>query len=79
MKKTKEKNSDRMLKELTNLIDAVYAVAAAIAVSKYSDDELFQCMKHKKEDGFNLGYIRGDNTREEAIQAVKENFTCMLD
>jgi hypothetical protein len=79
MKKTKKKNPDRMLIELANLTDAVCTVAAAIAVSRYSDDELSECLKYKKEDGFNLGCLRGDTTREEAIEEVRKNFTSTLD
>ena len=79
MNKTKKKNPDRMLVELSNLTDAVLTVAAAIAVSRYSDDELSECLKHKKEDGFNLGCIRGDVTRETAIEELRKNFFFMLD
>jgi hypothetical protein len=79
MNKTKKTNPDRMLVELANLTDAVLTVAAAIAVSRYSDDELSECLKHKKEDGFNLGCIRGDDTRETAIEELRKNFFFMLE
>ena len=79
MNKTKKKNPDRMLVELSNLTDAVLTVAAAIAVSRYSDDELSECLKHKEEDGFNLGCIRGDETREAAIEELRKNFFFMLE